>query len=68
MQVSSTIKLIALLAVVLAIVVLMALHTIAAEAGLPIITTYAGYVVGNGNSARNGQVAQPVIAPKDAPA
>lgn len=44
--------------------VLMALGTLNADQGLPIITAIVGYGIGNGIAAKNGEPVQPVFGPK----
>lgn len=67
MQVNTS-KAIAIGIAFICVCALMAIHTIGETAGVGLIGPLIGYIVGNGNSAKNGQTAQPIIAPKpDAP-
>jgi len=47
--------------------VLIALGKITAEAGLPVITAFVGYGIGNGVAAMSGKPANPIFAPKETP-
>jgi len=44
--------------------VLMALGRITSEAGLPVITAFVGYGIGNGVAARRGDPVEPVFGAK----
>jgi hypothetical protein len=48
-----------------AVTVLMALGRVSSEAGLPVITAFVGYAVGNGIAARRGDTVDPIFGPAD---
>jgi len=48
-----------------AVTVLMALGRVSSEAGLPVITAFVGYAVGNGSAARRGDTVDPIFGPAD---
>jgi hypothetical protein len=48
-----------------AVTLLMALGRITSEAGLPVLTAFVGYGIGNGVAARSGTPSSPIIAPKE---
>jgi hypothetical protein len=48
-----------------AVTVLMALGRVSSEAGLPVITAFVGYAVGNGIAARRGDTVDPIFGPSD---
>jgi hypothetical protein len=50
-----------------AVTVLMALGRVSSEAGLPVITAFVGYAVGNGIAARRGDTVDPIFGPSDQP-
>jgi hypothetical protein len=51
----------------LAITVLMALGRVDSASGLPVLTAFVGYGIGNGVAARHGTSSSPIIAPKETP-
>jgi hypothetical protein len=57
-------KALILLVALICVTVLMALGKISAEAGLPVITAFGGYGIGNGIAARAGKSADPILGPK----
>ena len=50
-----------------AVTVLMALGRVSSEAGLPVITAFVGYAVGNGIAARRGDTVDPIFGPSEQP-
>lgn len=48
---------------IIAVTVLIALGRITAEAGLPVITAFTGYAVGNGITAARGRAAENIFVP-----
>ena len=64
MQLANPPKALILLVALICVTVLMALGKISAEAGLPVITAFGGYGIGNGVAARAGKAAEPVIGPR----
>jgi hypothetical protein len=48
-----------------AVTVLMALGRVTSDAGLPVITAFVGYAVGNGIAARRGDTVDPIFGPSD---
>jgi hypothetical protein len=50
---------------IVAVTVLIALGRITAEAGLPVLTAFVGYAVGNGITAMRGQAAENIFAPSE---
>lgn len=58
-------KALILLVALICVTVLMALGKISPEAGLPVITAFGGYGIGNGVAARAGKAADPILGPKD---
>lgn len=50
-----------ILAGIAAVTLLIALGRITAEAGLPVITAFVGYAVGNGIAARRGETVEPIF-------
>lgn len=64
MQLANPPKALILLVALVCVTVLMALGKISPEAGLPVITAFGGYGIGNGVAARSGKVAEPVIGPR----
>jgi len=57
-------KALILLVALICVTVLMALGKISPEAGLPVITAFGGYGIGNGVAAMSGTKADPIIGPK----
>lgn len=64
MQLANPPKALILLVALICVTVLMALGKISPEAGLPVITAFGGYGIGNGVAARAGKAAEPVIGPR----
>ncbi len=58
-------KALILLVALICVTVLIALGKISAEAGLPVITAFGGYGIGNGVASLSGKAADPIIGPKD---
>ena len=54
-----------ILAGLAAVTILMALGRVTSEAGLPVITAFVGYAVGNGIAARRGEPVEPIFGPSD---
>lgn len=64
MQLTNPPKALILLVALICVTVLIALGKISAEAGLPVITAFGGYGIGNGVSSLSGKSADPIIGPK----
>lgn len=58
-------KALILLVALICVTVLMALGKISPEAGLPVITAFGGYGIGNGVAARSGKAADPILGPRE---
>lgn len=52
------------LACLVSITILMALNTVPAAAGMPIITIIVGYAIGNGITASQGKDSEPIVKSK----
>lgn len=64
MTVNNPPKLVIILAVCVSVVILMALGRIGPSEGMPILTLFAGYGVGNGVAAKRGEPVEPAFGPK----
>jgi len=53
-----------ILAGLIAVTVLIGLGRVTSEAGLPVITAFVGYAVGNGIAARRGEPVEPIFGPE----
>ncbi len=65
MQLANPSKALILLVSLLSVTVLMALGKISPEAGLPVITAFGGYGIGNGIGAKTGQQAPKIFETKE---
>lgn len=54
-----------IIAGLVAVTLLMALGRITSDAGLPVLTAFVGYGIGNGVAARSGTPSSPIVAPKE---
>jgi hypothetical protein len=63
MSLTAPYKLIAMVVIVIAVTVLMSLHDLTTDAGMPVLSLFVGFIIGNGNSALGGNVPPPVIGP-----
>lgn len=61
MNITPTYKAWLALALVASMSILMALHTITTDAGMPIIGLIVGIVIGNGRTAAAGSIPSPVV-------
>lgn len=60
-------KMIGLIAAMGTVGGLMGTGALPAEAGTPLLTMIVGYLIGNGRSARNGDISSPAIMPRRKP-
>lgn len=63
MNLANPSKALILLVALIAVTVLIALGKVTAEAGLPIITAFGGYGIGNGVGAKKGQQSPHIFEP-----
>jgi len=64
MTIANPPKALILLVALICVTVLMAIGKISPEAGLPVITAFGGYGLGNGIAAAKGDTVEPVIGRK----
>lgn len=65
MQLANPSKALILLCSLVSVTILMALGKISPEAGLPVITAFGGYGIGNGIGAASGQKSPKIFESKD---
>lgn len=65
MKIANPSKAFILLVALICVTVLLALNKITAEAGLPIITAFGGYGIGNGIGARKGEQSPHIFEPAE---
>ena len=65
MQLANPSKALILLCALISVTLLMALNKITPEAGLPVITAFGGYGLGNGIGAASNQKSPKIFEPKD---
>ena len=67
MHLANPSKALILLCALISVTVLMALNKISPEAGLPVITAFGGYGLGNGIGAAQGQRSPKIFEAKEPP-